>query len=284
MGMTFMHTLPAARTVGRAFAGWLILTLALPVGLTAQTEPRQPTEVELAGISERGRALADYDFAAWHGTDAVVASKPADGVITRYIARPTAQGWVVAFGRLTASRDTFLIAYEAVRTSQTGAFEGFTAVHHDPPVADTDYYAHAARAIDTALVDFGPVRRSYNVAALPRSDGSWYVYLFPAPTVVGVWPLGADIRYLISRDGRSILEKRRLHNTVIEFSARLLKPPPPGSKIQAGVHTAVLAEIPEDTDVFHVLTRTPHVAEYVMTDHFIYRIDTDGKVIFLGTH
>jgi hypothetical protein len=100
--------------------------------------------------------------------------------------------------------------------------------------------------------------------------------------VYGVWPLGADTRYLISADGRVILEKRRLHNTVIEFSAR--KPPQPGAKVEASTHTAVLAEIPEDTDVFHVLTRTPRVPEYVMTDHFVYRIDTDGTIHFLGTH
>ncbi len=54
--------------------------------------------------------------------------------------------------------------------------------------------------------------------------------------------------------------------------------------MQAGFHTAVVAEIPEDTDVYHVLSRTPKVPEYVATDHFIYRIDTDGKIIFFGTH
>lgn len=54
--------------------------------------------------------------------------------------------------------------------------------------------------------------------------------------------------------------------------------------MQAGMHTAVVAEIPEDTDVYHVLSRTPKVPEYVMTDHFIYRIDTDGKINFLCTH
>ena len=41
---------------------------------------------------------------------------------------------------------------------------------------------------------------------------------------------------------------------------------------------------PEDTDVLHVLVRSPRIPEYVMTDHFIYRIDPDGKINFLGTH
>jgi hypothetical protein len=257
--------------------------LAFPGLLSAQTQPTAPTVSQLADITARGRALAAYDSAAWHGTDAVAALKPPNGSIARYIARPTTAGWVVAFGRLTAARDTFLVAYEAVHTADARQFDGFTGVAHDKPLVDTDYYVRAARALDTASADFGPVQRSYNVASLPAPQGKWWVYVLPAPTVYGVWPLGADARYLISPDGRTILEKRRLHNSVIEFSARSL-PPTPGSVIRAGTHTAVLADIPEDTDVFHVLTRTPKVPEYVMTDRYIYRIDTDGKINFLGTH
>jgi hypothetical protein len=190
---------------------------------------------------------------------------------------------VVAFGRLTASRDTFLIAYEALPASQVGKFAGFNGVVLSTPIADTDYYVRAARAVDTAAVNFGPVRRPYNSAVLPTPSGNWYVYLFPAPTVYGVWPLGADTRYTISSDGRTILEKRRLHNSVIEFGAQF-RNAPAGAQLEAGTHTAVLAEVPEDTDVFHVLIRSPRVPEYVMTDHFAYRIETDGKINFQGTH
>jgi hypothetical protein len=244
---------------------------------------QRPSDAELAAITERGRALAAYDFAAWHGSDAIAPLNPPAGSFTKYIARSTPKGWTVTFGRLTAARDTFLIAYEAVRTSDSGEFEGFKGVSHPTPLVDTDYYVRASRALDTAMVEFGPVRRSYNVAVLPALKGAWWVYLFPAPTIAGVWPLGADARFLISADGKQVLERRRLHNSVIEFSARSLQKPP-GATMAAGAHTAVVADIPEDTDVYHVLTRTPKVPEYVMTDHFIYRIDPDGKINFLGTH
>jgi hypothetical protein len=255
----------------------------LCIAASAQAQIDRPTDAQLAEITARGRALAAYDFAAWHGTDAIAALKPPEGVITEYVARDTPKAWVVVFGRLTAGRDTFLVAYEAIRTSMSGAFEGFVSVPHQTPVADTGYYVHATLAMDTAKVLFGPVRRSYNVAALPAPNGNWWVYLVPAPTITGVWPLGADERFLISGDGRKVLERRRLHNSVIEWSpARLQKPP--GTAIQASVHTAVLADIPEDTDVYHVITRTPKVAEYVMTDHFAYKIDPDGKIVFPGTH
>jgi hypothetical protein len=241
-----------------------------------------PAQSALNEITARGRALAEYDFAAWHATDAVEALKPRDGTITTYIARPTPKGWAAAFGTLSASRDTFFVAYEAIRSAQTGPFEGFAAIAHQDAVADTGYYARAARGIDVARNDFGAVNRPYNSAVLPRPDGSLYVYLMPAQTVAGVFPLGADTRYLVSADGRTILGKRRMHNSVIEF--RQPRPPQPGATIEAGTHTAVVDDIPEDTDVFHVLVRTPRIPEYIMTDHFIYRVETDGTIKFLGQH
>ena len=264
-------------------SGARLALLSVLCATVAGAQAGGPTQSELAEITARGRALAEYDFASLHGTDAVVALKPPPGSITRYIARPTEKGWKVAFGRLTPARDTFFVAYEAIRTSKGGTFEGFTATAHPTPIADTGYYVRAARALETAGKDFGPVRRSYNTAALPRPDGNWWVYLIPAQTVWGVFPLGADARYLMSADGRTILERRRLHNSVIEFNGRR-QPPQPGAEMHSGTHTAVVAEIPEDTDVMHVLVRTPRIPEYVMTDSFVYRIDPDGKINFLGTH
>jgi hypothetical protein len=278
----FKQTCSRSRDRLRRFASTLLLLLVCTASV-ALAQVEGPTDSQLADITARGRALAAYDFAAWHGTDAVTALKPIPGTVTRYIARETPKGWAVAFGRLTASRDTFLIAYEAVRTSTIGEFEGFTGVSHATPVADTGYFVRAARAIDTATIEFGPVRRSYNVAALPAPSGNWCVYLVPAPTITGLCPLGADARLLISADGRTILERRRLHISVIEFSASRVHKPA-GSTMEASMHTALIAEIPEDTDVYHVLSRTPKVPEYVVTKHLIYRIDTDGKIIFFGTH
>ena len=55
---------------------------------------------ELAKISERGRALYAYDQAAWHATDALLATHPDKSEDGRYIARKTDAGWIVAFGAL----------------------------------------------------------------------------------------------------------------------------------------------------------------------------------------
>ena len=85
----------------------LLVLLLASVATFAQTERTTPgSEAELAQITERGRNLAAYDVAAWHGTDAVLALKPEEGSVVRYIAKRTGDRWTVAFGRLNEARDT----------------------------------------------------------------------------------------------------------------------------------------------------------------------------------
>lgn len=47
----------------------------------------------------------------------------------------------------------------------------------------------------------------------------------------------------------------------------------------AGVHTHILSDVPEDTDVFYVLTRKPSIPEMIGTrSHKFYEISTDGTI------
>ncbi len=105
-----------------------------------------------------------------------------------------------------------------------------------------------------------------------------WVYFVPAPTKPGVWPLGGDFRYLVSADGIKIHGKRQLHKSVIEN-----EPPGDGDRKQvAGIHTHVLDETPEDTDVFHVLARKPTVPEMVVTKRFVFQVDPYGVARYVG--
>jgi hypothetical protein len=252
------------------FAALLLFAPAAP----AQTDG-PPSKAELAAITERGRLLAEYDAAAWHGTDAVMALKPDEGSVTRYIARKTGEGWTVAFGRLNDARDKFLIAYEASRRPGS---EEFVARKYDAPKEDAGFFLHAAKAIDTALADFRGESRPYNVALLQAAAEQFHVYVVPAQTREGVYPLGGDVRYLVSADGSKIVERRQLHKSIIEFAT-----PPAGQKVEAGFHAAVLADVPEDTDVFHVLARRPSVPQWIATRRYVYRVEPDGAVIYVMT-
>jgi len=243
-------------------------------------ERKEPPSVqELAAITERGRDLAGYDAAAWHASDAFQKEEPKQGAVARYIARKTDTGWVVAFGRLDDEKKAFRIAYQATQGDKPDEFK---VEELSPPTEDTGFFLAADRAIDTALKDFVEhfqgERRPYNVAVLPADEGRLWVYLVPAPTKVGVWPLGGDSRYLISADGLKIVSKRQLHKSVIEVQP----PKDKANKQVAGVHTHVLDDTPEDTDVFHVLTRKPTVPETILTKQFVFEVGLDGDVRYIG--
>jgi hypothetical protein len=261
----------------------LILLAALASSASAQDQPWKSAEhissriprAELDAIAARGRDIAAYDAASWHGTDAVLALGPAEDRVRAYVARRRADGlWEVVFGRLTADSDTFYVAYRAVQAGPGS--DRYLASIVDPAEGDTGYIARAARALNVAGQAQGRVSRPYNSVVLPVPDsGEWYVYLMPAPTRPGYWPLGADTRYRISSDGRQVREHRRLHNTVIEYGP----PKQDGAHLEAGYHTAVLDDRPEDTDVFLVLSRRPQVPEYIVSQSFYFRIDVDGRII-----
>lgn len=101
-----------------------------------------------------------------------------------------------------------------------------------------------------------------------------YVYLYPAQVKAGVYPLGTDVRYLLSPDETKIIEKRQMHKTILEYAA----PADRSESVAGGYHTHVLSDVPEDTDVLLVLTRQPPVPETVGAGDYIFTIATDGKI------
>jgi hypothetical protein len=233
------------------------------------------SDSELAPITERGRALYAYDQAAWHATDAVQATNPRKEEVGRYIARKTDKGWMVAFGHLNDAHNAFLVAYLA---SQKQKLDEFSVEHFATSQSDTGFYLAAAKSIDLALHDFQGDNRPYNVAVLPAPAGQLYVYVLPAQTKNGVYPLGGDERYTVSPDGSAITEKRRMHQIVLMFDLTT----PDVSKMAAGYHVHVLSDVPEDSDVFFVLTRKPSVPEFIGVEKKMrFQILEDGRILLV---
>lgn len=248
-----------------------VFIILLCVSVTSAQRSSPASKAELAEITERGRQLAAYDVAAWYSTDAVFAMKPAEGTLARYVAKKTDSGWTVAYGRFNEKQDKFLIVYEA---TQGAIPKEFKTKKFDPPKEDAGFYFFAARAIESSLAAFKGEDRPYNVAVLPTKSNQMYVYIVPAQTEQDVFPLGGDVRYLISSDGSKIIEKRQLHKAIIEFKT--------SNNMEAGYHVAVLDDVPEDTDVFHVLSRRPSVPQLIATKKYVYRVEVDGTINYLG--
>jgi hypothetical protein len=226
---------------------------------------------QLGEISARGRMLAEYDEAAGYATDAVMATHPKQDSDVRFVCRKADATWTCVFGRLAA--DKLLIDYEALQGASAKEFE---AKHHDPPKEDTGFFFAAVKAMMTAGNDFQKTaeKRPYNPTVLPTASEQFYVYMVPAQTKRGVYPLGGDARYLVSADGNTILEKRQLHKSILETNQQV----PSGTKFAGGWHNHVITETPEDTDVFFVLTRRPLTPESVGAGKHVYFIETDGTI------
>lgn len=232
-------------------------------------EATSPTSEQLAAISERGRLLYEYDQAAWHASDAVQMANPKNVEGQRYIAKKENGKWTVVFGKLNDDRTRFGISYEA---DEQATLRQFSVRQEPAKREDEGIFLYAARAIEIAMKDFGTTNRPYNVAVLPAPADQLFVYVYPAQTKARVYPLGGDVRYLVSPDGANVVEKRQMHKTIIETASKT------GKKTVSGFHTHVLSDLPEDTDVFHVLTQDPPFSEMVMTAHFLYRVKTDGTI------
>jgi hypothetical protein len=238
----------------------------------ASNPGKSPAAADLKATSERGTMLADYDVAAWHATDAVEALKPDHAAAPTYLAHKLNDKWEVAFGRMSPQGDCFLIVYRAIEGDSP---EQFSAKKSDPPVEDRGFYFDAAKAIGTASKDFGHPARPYNSYVLPTGHGELYVYFLPAQTAEGVYPLGGDVRYSVTLDGSTIVEKHQMHKTIIEKKQSLQ----PGQTLAGGFHTHALDNNIEDSDVFHVLSRNPPVPEIIRTsDGHVYEIETDGSI------
>ena len=251
-------------------ASYAVIVALAPLWPIGKAQGVAPAQEELAGITERGRLLYEYDHAAWHASDAVQMANPKNVEGQRYIAKKENGKWTVVFGKLNEDRSRFGITYEA---EEQATLRQFAVTQEPAERQDEGFFLCAARAIEVATKDFGAANRQYNVAVLPGPADQLYVYLYPAQTKARVYPLGGDVRYLMSAEGTKILEKRQMHKSIIEN-----QPAKDVKKVVAGFHTHVLSDLPEDTDVFHVLTQDPPVAEFVSTPHFTYQVKTDGTI------
>lgn len=253
---------------------WAVLIAALisSVALLAQTDQKpEDAKPDFSSITARGKLLAEYDSAAWHSTDAVQALKPKEGSVNKYVGQKTKTGWTMMYGRIAPTWDKFLIVYEAVQGDKPDKFK---VKEHNPPLEDTGYFLHAARANETVRANYIHENRAYNVSVLPAHGGNFWVYILPALLKENTYPLGGDARFLVSEDGWKILAKTQLHDQVVDEKDDAKDQPPPKSRS----HADTLSEIPVETDVFYVLSRQPLIPEYVTAGKQKFLIKTDGTI------
>jgi hypothetical protein len=237
------------------------------------TRAEPASKEELAGIAARGRLLTEYDRASWQGSDAVAKFVSALAPGSLYVADKVKDKWIVSFGYISPEGDQFVVILEATQKDKNS----FKGAKLDKPRPESGRLLSMAKAIATCRAQFKGEQRPYNAAVLPEPSGRWWVYVMPAQTDSGVYPLGGDVRYQVSADGGTILETRQLHVVVNDFKGAPLLQGTPAMM----VHTAVLDDLPEDTDVFFAMTYKPAVLQVIMTKNFVYGLQSTGDVRFM---
>lgn len=224
----------------------------------------------LKAITARAKLLVEYENAAGPASDAVLALKPADNEVTNYFLRKTGDVWTAVFGRLNDSQDKFLIAYKAGKGKDDTQF---VARKVTPPNEDAGFYLAAARAVAAASKILVPADTRYNTYVLPGPADQVYVYFMPAQVRRTVYPWGADARFLYSKDGTKLVEKWQVHPKLMqdEYDAK-------AATTGLSAHSHAQGDLPEDSDVYHVLMRKPSREEYVRTAKGVFVIAADGSI------
>jgi DUF1365 family protein len=78
----------------------------------------------------------------------------------------------------------------------------------------------------------------------------------------------------VSADARRVSEARPLHLGTIEFD----RSNKPDAQYVASSYNTAVSDIPEETDVAHILTRRPRVLGYVFTPQYLFMINEDGSL------
>ncbi len=183
------------------------------------------------------------------------------------------------FGRLSEDKTTYLVD---ILASKSKGEKSNKIERLWPPLADQEKWKDLALALDIAREEMKENCReteklNYAVLADSRNKDkkTFFVYFYPSQKE----NLGGDLRLTVNIDEKSVLEEHQGHKALIKEKRLATKY---GGRKMA-YHQAILDEMPEDTDVLHVLSREPRRAEIVTTANFVYRIDINGDIKYLGS-
>ncbi|MBI5172327.1 MAG: hypothetical protein SFV17_19845 [Candidatus Obscuribacter sp.] len=270
----------------------LAATTAAP-GQTAKGTSKAPaSQAELAAIEERGEKLYLYEIALSASLQALQQSNIKTGSANdgdrenfSSLVQLDQRGFRTAFGRLGGEQHCYFIDFLVEgkwqntpnKTASTGK-----AVFLSPPKEDQSTFLAMARALSLVKEDKEALLpyKNHHYAVLPgKSADSFYVYFYPRPKDKDSYFLGHDLRVQV--EANKVKERRVMHRTILSFPNKTKKNE---GRLQPvmGVHSAVVDELPEDTDVMHVLLRKPATNEMVITKTYLYEIEKSGRIKYRG--
>lgn len=216
---------------------------------------------------------------AAHATDALLASKRKPPEAGIFFATREQETWFVQFGRVGGDGKAFVPArvFCAKRTNLRAMEE--VAPEKAPKV-------HAqARAVMLAAAEAAAAGAGAGLNPVVLADpGGITVYLLQGTTEPGRAVMGGDFRIRTDREGRQLVEARRLHRSALTLPADAEcgeGASQPASRCGT-LHSHVLGELPTETDVATVINHPEMAPHHVLGPTWAFRIGADGAIEPIG--
>jgi hypothetical protein len=224
---------------------------------------------ELDATTARGREIARYEVAAAAATDTLLASNPDKSQMGMFIAIGQGDNWTVYFGRLSADRQAFDVAYAFACVKDRCA----------PTAAKTGAeLADFARAIDKGQGAIEPKTDRYNVNVFREPDRSITLYFTPGNTDPNVLLTGGDYKVSLTTDGETVTGSKPLHMSILKNPAKL----PDGATPVGSIANNILSEQPNETDVAATLLYPLFGEHIILCNNWMFRIEKDGHIVVIA--
>jgi hypothetical protein len=267
----------------------ILMAVALSVGCqpsghgkTASDEaPRPPIPTTLLpGVSQAqrlGLLLFVHDSIGARATDAVHRKqRNFDPRVRGWLTLRSGEGWVVPF--LTNDGGAIAALYRVRFASSADAEPEVEVLDNPEPVDET--IARMFDARETAKhQSFRVCSNHYNTVVLPGAEigqDGWLVYLLAATTEPGVVVSGGHHRFLVSADGRNVVDHFQFTKACLTLPA---PKPPAGARVTGAMITHLTSETPTEVHVY--LSLLHHMPFYVSLPKTRTLWEVDGRDIEL---
>jgi hypothetical protein len=262
-----------------------VLFAALPAWTPAQTPVQtplsRPDDEAVRAVETEGRRIASYHEAVEKARERLRQQDPALAEGARVVVVERAGAWHVVLMRRDDSHPeskAMVMAADAVFQPKAGEIVSFQA-YTPPKPAPPDAQA-ALRAIETARAGAqnqpGLARPPFEESVFREKGGSFTVVLHSKPDVAGTVKFGADLLARVGSDGAQLVEIKPLHDVTVAVKV------PAKEGAEPGLHTHTSGDLPTATDVALVIEHPTLAPHLVLTPHWMFRIEADGGLTWLG--
>lgn len=240
----------------------------------------RPSEDEVRAVEQRGHQIALYLQAAARAREMGQRREGGMAPPDRVVVVEGQEGWQVFFLKnpdpASKAKGVLLLGTAGFDPTSGSLGVPVTKVPPAPAPTSTLTYLRALDTAEAAAANDQNARPPYDEAVFKAADGGYEIYLKSSPKDAATVQAGADLLVRVTANGRQVIGSEPYHAGA---TALPLAPRPPG---QPTLHMHGEEDLPSPTDVAMVLLHPELAPHLVMTPHYLFRIDAQGKLTFLG--